>query len=308
MARGRQLLSSDLLPFTAPSYDLLSTATQLDLPSAKWRMGLKWEPLCPEADGTYDPCVAVVDNAGVAEPAPAPAAKDETTEWTIRGATPFTAYSRIDCSPVGVWDELSPRNQQSLVRAESRFVETAFWSGVASADETGTPQTTVFPHLAADTAVTDGGELLQPAATTVTTEPQEIVIALGMLEDAMRDCYPGTATIHMPIRLATIAADHGLITARSGLMHTTSLGSKVVIGDYPGTAPDGSTPPDGTTWMYATGEVFYVRENAPHTFRPVESFDRNVNTVAMLAERTYLIGWDCCLLAIPVLNGENTGV
>lgn len=298
MARGRLQLSSDLLPFTAPQFDLLSTATQLDLPDGKWRMGLSWEPLCPEADGTYDPCTAVVDNAGVAEPAPNPDEKSETTEWQIRGAVPFTAYSRIDCSPVGQWEDLSARNQQSLIRAETRFVETAFWSGVAGG------QTVVFPHLAADSEVVDGVDLLQPAATTVTTTAQEIVIALGMLEDAMRDCYPGVATIHMPIRLAAIAADHNIITSRSGRMFTTTLGSKVVIGDYPGTAPDGSEPPAGTTWMYATGEVFYLREREPHSFRPVDSFDRDVNTVQMLAERTYLIGWDCCLFAIPVLNGE----
>jgi hypothetical protein len=56
--------------------------------------------------------------------------------------------------------------------------------------------------------------------------------------------------------------------------------------------------------MYATGEVFYVREPTPHSFRPVESFDRNVNTLGMIAERTYAFGWDCCLFAVLVLNGE----
>jgi hypothetical protein len=31
-----------------------------------------------------------------------------------------------------------------------------------------------------------------------------------------------------------------------------------------------------------------------------------VNTLSMIAERTYVIGWDCCLMAIPILNGEDT--
>lgn len=297
MTRGRFPIGSGALPFTAPSFDLLSTATQLDLPDARWKMGITWEPLCPESSGTYDPCTAVVDNAGAAEPALAPPEKAATTDWQIRGATAFTAYSRIDCSPVGQWDQLSPTNQQALIRSEVRFVETAFWSGVAGG------QTIVFPHLAADAEVSDGEDLLQPAATVVEATPQTIAVGLGMLEDAMRDCYPGVATIHMPIRLAALAAEAHLIASRSGVMYTTTIGSKVVIGDYPGTAPDGSTSP-GVTWLYATGEVFFTRDREPTGFRPVESFDRNVNTVEMLAERTYVIGWDCCLLAIPILNGE----
>jgi hypothetical protein len=300
VARGRFPLGNGFLPFTAPQYDLLSTATPINPPNDRWKMGITWEPLCPEADGTYDPCAALVDNAedpGEAAPAPAPPEKSATTAWQIRGATPFTAYSRIDCSPVGQWEQLSAVNQQALIRSESRFVETAFWSGVAGG------QTVVFPHLAADSEVSDGEDLLQPAATVVTDTPQLFEIGLGMLEDAMRDCYPGVATIHLPIRLASIAADHDLIAPRGAVMHTTSIGSKVVIGDYPGTAPDG-TSTEGVTWVYATGEVFFARDQQPKIFTAAESFDRNVNTLEMLAERTYVIGWDCCLLAIPIVNGE----
>lgn len=299
MSRGRYPVSADQLPFTASQYDLLSAATQIEPADNKWRLGITWEPTCPEAKTTYDPCISVVQsNDTVAPVDETPVPKNETWEWQIRGATPFTAYSRIDCSPVGMWEQLSTRNQQALIRSEARAVEETFWTGDAA------NTAVVFPHLASDSIVTDGEDLLQPAAEIVTSEPQEIVIAIGMLEAAMRDCYPGVATIHMPTRLAAIAAEHDLIAPRSGVMFTTSLGSKVVIGDYPGTAPDGTTPPAGTTWMYATGEVFYAREREPHSFRPVESLDRNVNTLSMIAERTYVIGWDCCLFAIPVLNGE----
>lgn len=297
MARGRFLISSGTLPFTAPSFDLLSTATQLDLADAHWRMGIRWEPICPESNGTYDPCTAVVDEDEEATPAPAPPAKAATTAWQTRAATTFTAYSSIHCSPVGQWDQLSEVNQQALIRSEAQFVETAFWTGSVAG------QPVVFPHLAADSEVTDGGDLLQPAATEVTTTPQEIAVGLGMLEDAMRDCYPGVATIHMPIRLAALAAADDLIEVRSGRMFT-KIGSKVVIGDYPGTGPDGAAPDEGTTWMYATGEVFFARERTPTRFNLVESFDRDVNTLEVIAERTYVIGWDCCLFAVPIENGE----
>lgn len=297
MARGRLLINSGMLPFTSPQYDLLSTATQLDPSNAHWRMGITWEPLCPESSGTYDPCTAVVDNAGEADQAPAPPAKSATTEWQVRGATPFTAYSSIECAPVGQWDQLSETNQQALLRSEARFVETAFWTGVVAGQEV------VFPHLAADSTVFDGGDLLQPAATIVSNTPQELHVGIGLLEDAMRDCYPGVATIHLPINLVALASLGELLETRSGRMFT-KLGSKVVAGDYPGTAPDGTTDA-GVTWVYATGEVFYMREPTPTRFRIADSFDRAVNTVEVIAERTYVIGWDCCLFAIPIDNGVS---
>ena len=296
MSRGRFLIGRDVIPFTAPSFGLLTTATELALPGDKWKLGIVWEPTCPGADGTFDPCVVT---PWLTEDAPPE--KTDTWEHQVRGATPFTAYSMIQCSPVGSWDDLSTLNRQALIRSEEQFVEQVFWTGVVTAGA----DATVFPHLADDTEAIDGEDFLQPAATVVTATPQEIVIGLGMLEEAMKDCYPGVATIHMPYRLATIAMDHHLLVSRGGQMFTTSLGSKVVIGDYPGTAPDGTSTP-GETWLYATGEVFFQRETQPHSFRPAESLDRDVNTVSMIAERTYVVGWDCCLLAVPIVNGEST--
>lgn len=296
MSRGRFNIGGDALPFTSPSYGLLSPATtQLDIAGTQWRLGMQWQATCPDADGTYGECTKL-------DGSPLPAPKDETWSWETRGATPVTVYSRIDCAPVGEWDQLSSRNQQALIRSEERELERIFWTGEA---EEGSGNTTVFPHLAAALAVVDGEDLIQPQATIVTAIPQTIEVGIGMLEDAIRDCYPGVATLHVPLRLGSLMADAVLLSPRSGTMFTTSAGSKVVLGNYPGTSPAGVSTP-GVTWVYATGEVFYQREPVPHTFRPVESFDRNVNTLAMIAERTYVIGWDCCLFAIPIANGEDT--
>lgn len=295
MSRGRFNISNTTLPFTSSSFGLLSPATtQLEITNPKWKMGLQWQAFCPNTEGTYGECT-VLDDVDAAPP------KGETWEWVTRGSTPITIYSRADCAPVGMWEELGTRNQQSLIRSEERELERIFWTGGIVE---GAGVTDAYPHLAANAEVTDGDDLLQMPATLVSNVAQEMVIALGMLEAAMRRCYPGVATIHMPIRLAAIAADHHLIEPRNGVMYTTTVGSKVVIGEYPGTGPDGTLPDVGETWMYATGEVFYVREPTPHSFRPVESFDRNVNTLGMIAERTYAFGWDCCLFAVLVLNGE----
>ena len=294
MSRGRFQIESDILPFTSPAFDLLTTATQLDLTSnAHWRMGLQWQPMCPDAEGTYGECTSP-------DGTPLPSPKDETWAWETRGATPVTVYSRVDCAPVGQWDQLSTRNQQALLRSEARELERIFWTGEA---ETGSG-VNVWPHLAANTTVADGDDLLQPAATVVTAIPQTIEVGIGMLESAMRECYPGIATLHVPIRLGALMAEAYLLEPSNRVMYTSSVGSKVVLGEYPGTAPDGTDTP-GVTWVYATGAVFFQREAAPHTFTAVESFDRDVNTLSMIAERTYVVGWDCCLLAIPILNGED---
>ena len=296
MARGRFNIGAGVMPFTSPSFGLLSPATNpLSIPGPQWRLGLQWQATCPDADGTYGECTTIDGGIAIAP-------KGETWERQTRGATPVTVYSSIDCAPVGEWDELSPRNREALIRSEERELERIFWTGEAT---TGSGDITIFPHLAATAPVVDGTDIIQPAATVVTAIPQTIEVGIGMLEDAMRDCYPGTATLHVPIRLAALMAEAYLLAPRSGTMFTSSVGSKVVLGNYPGTSPAGVAAP-GVTWVFATGEVFYQREATPHTFRNVDSFDRDVNTLSTIAERTYVIGWDCCLLAIPILNGEDT--
>lgn len=305
MARGR-LLIGEPTPFTAPPYGLLSTATELSISEGHWKMGIEWEPLCPDAATTEDPCLVLVDDgSGTAVPPADPSTivvpKVPTTDWAIQGATPFTAYAEIECSPVGTWDQLSDRTRRALQQAEERHVERVFWTGVAP---TTAPTETVFPHLAADSTVVDGMTLLQPAATVVTAEPQPIEVGIGMLEDAARDCYPGQVTLHAPLRLGSLLASADNIVTRGGVAQTV-VGSNIVLGSgYTGSASDGAVTP-GTTWMYATGPVFYMRDPMVQ-FRLRESIDRSVNTVTVITERTYVVGFSCCLLAIPIENGEVT--
>jgi len=305
VARGR-LLIGEPTPFTAPPYGLLSTATELSISEGHWKMGIEWEPLCPDAAGTADPCTVLVDDSGVATPPDDPSTvvvpKTPTTDWEIQGATPFTAYAEIECSPVGTWDQLSDRTRRALQQAEERFVESVFWTGVAT--DATPPTETVFPHLAADGDVVDGRTLLQPAAQVVTTEPQPIEVGIGMLEDAARDCYPGQVTLHAPLRLGSLLASADNIVTRGGVAQTV-IGSNIVLGSgYTGSASDGAVT-QGTTWMYATGPVFYMRDPMVQ-FRLRESIDRTVNTVTVITERTYVVGFSCCLLAIPIENGEVT--
>ena len=63
----------------------------------------------------------------------------------------------------------------------------------------------------------------------------------------------------------------------------------------------------GVTWMYATGSMFVYR-GRPVILPIRDSQDRTDNTVRAIAERTYVLGWDCCHYAVPVsIGGVVTG-
>lgn len=288
----KRYLIDNGLPFTAPQYGLLSVATDLDIQDPHWQMGIKYEPLCPSSETTYSTCTSGLDE--VEEDLDQPAEKEPTTEWAVRASAPFTVRAQINCSPVGVWDQMPERVQQTLIRSEEHALERAFFSGYTDAN---TDDKTVYPHLAyPGDEISEGDALLQPEVNVITETPQSVRVAVGLIEAAMRDCYPGTPTLHVPLELST---EMRRISSVRSNMITTFAGSKVVLGGgYSGNAPDGSSE-EGVYWLYATGEVFYNRGQVI-TYDPVESFDRNVNTLALMTERTYVIGWDCCLMAIPV--------
>ena len=48
-----------------------------------------------------------------------------------------------------------------------------------------------------------------------------------------------------------------------------------------------------------TPPIFAYRTN-PRVFSRETTLDRTVNTVEAIAERTYLLGFDCCLFGIAV--------
>lgn len=296
-------------PTTTPSpYGLLSVVqTRFDVPDQHWRNGVTYGPLCglagtnPGGSLTFDDYCAV---SGVA-------AKTETAERSWRGATPFTPYAEIDCSPVGgFWEEAEALAGQALQRSESWQVERAFWTGSAPV---GATNLQVYPHLAADAVVlssaaqTGGFSVtLQTAATTITgtVDPVE---GLGWLEKQLGNCYNGVGVIHVTPMIAVALDAYGLLK-KVGEQIKTLQGNLVAIGNgYPGTSPAGATTA-GAEWMYATGAVFAYRSNQVQ-FRRQESLDRSENTLKMIAERTYVLGWDCCHFAIPIsTGGRDTGV
>lgn len=290
---ARQLIE---LPaaFTPLPYGLWDTVQHPSADGVHWQNGVTWTERCPTGDTTYDECLAVT---GIGAP-PAPAAKTANVEQTTRGATEFTVYAEFECSPVGLANAEAIASD-ALARVEQLQVETAFWTGTAGG------QDIVFPHLAADAEVVDGqGVVLQSVASPVVTGA-DIVHALGALEQELAECYAGQGLIHVPRSVLPTLAAWNLITESTGRLVTTAGNVVVAGGGYTGSGPDGSTPAAGTAWIYATGAAWGYRSDV-YVSRVRDSLDRSSNTLRMLAERNYLVGFECCHLAAHIVLGVPT--
>lgn len=289
MAGARQIV--DPPTFTSLPYGLWDAVQSRTADNPHWQQGVTWIERCPTGDTTYDECLAVT---GTGAP-PEPGAKTANVDQTYRGATPITVFTDFVCNPVGIGDAATVA-ADALARIEQQQLETAFWTGTSGG------QTVVFPHLAANAEVLDVQDIvLQSAATTVVTGV-DVVRGLGELEQELADCYAGQGIIHVPrSALATLTAQN-LLEERDGRLYTKAGNLVVVGGGYTGTGPDGSAPAAGTMWIYATGAVFGYRGDVQVT-SPRDSIDRSANTLSMIAERTYVLGFECCLLAAHITLG-----
>lgn len=254
-----------------------------------WQNGLDFQPdVCFSADSVAVACVT----GGVTKPPTA-------DELPTRGSNAFAVFSHIPCAPVGWGNQLEDLEKQvigGLERSEHVAVERTLWTGTALGG-------TINPHLAENTEIIEDGVVLQSAATVVTGSVVDVVEGISLLEDAMTDCYAGTPTIHVPRRaVAQLAAYMQLVP--DGDRYRTVSGSIVVAGSgYGLEGPTGVAPTDGTGWFYATGAVKVWRSGISAYTGAADSLDRSKNFTHMVAERTYVIGWDCCHFAQQVRFG-----
>lgn len=285
--------------FTPIPYGLLSTlSAEIRTPTDRhWEAGVQWEAMCSEGSTTFDECL-VVTGAAESDVAPPPT-REASTELVVRGATPFTVYTMMDCSVPGFWDRMNDLGDQAFTQSEQWQVERAFWTGLAGG------QPVVYPHLAADEDVeTDMGPVvLQTAATVVVTGTVGIIEGMGRLQGALGDCYDGVGVIHVPRTLEPYLSNAGIII-REGNRYRTTQGHIVVFGaGYPGTSPAGASSID-SLWIYATGSMFIYR--GPQRRMSGELLQRDNNLATVEVERTYVLGWDCCHLAVNVsLSSEE---
>lgn len=293
--------------FTPLPYGLLqSLSTSIRTPTdPHWQMGVNYESICEGGNTTYDDCI-VVTGSGLGQPVPPSPPKAASATIDKRGATPFTVFAEIDCSAPGFWDRAEESVAEAFAKSESRQVEYAFWTGRAGG------QVDVFPHLQANAAIVDESSItLQTAATVISGSAVfDIVEGLGRLERDLAECYGGQGVIHAPRSLAPVMAAYMLLIP-DGNRYLTPNGNIVVFGTgYQGTGPSdasNATPLANTAWMYATGQMFIYRSPIT-TMAPRESINRAENSISMIAERTYVIGFECCHLAVQVsLGGVSSG-
>lgn len=280
--------------FTPSPFGLLTALTPVASGNQHWQNGVTWQSMCldPMGDSTYDDCL-VVTGAGAV---PEPPAKTANVTLDLRGATPFTAYAKFSCATVGN-NEARQIGERALAISESWQVERALWTGLAGG------QPVVFPHLAANAEVVDpnvNGAVLQTAASIVVTGGAvDVATGLGLLEERLANCSNGVGYIHVPVKVLPTLDAHGLVRNTNGFLKTLN-GNIVIAGaGYPGTSPSGVAPATGESWIYATGAMFMYRSGVRVT-GDVDSLNRSNNTYDMIAERNYVIGWDCCHAAILV--------
>lgn len=292
-------LPIDAPPFTASPYGLLSVVNFTGAGSPHWQNGVTWESYCLAVgmgSTTYDECIAVTGTGSL----PEPSVKAANVTSVPRGATPFTTFVEFDCSPVGLGDAQAIATN-ALAQSEGYQVERAFSTGLVDG------KTLAFPHLAANATVVDAqGIVLQNAASIVVTGSYDPASALGLLESALAACYNGVGVVHVPVKAIPSLAAWGLIerggrdgvNGQVGRQLRTANGNLVAAGaGYAGTSPTGAAAGAEQAWIYATGAIFGFRSDVRY-FSPRESLDRSANTMKMIAERTYVLGWDCCHVAI----------
>lgn len=291
--------------FQPRQYGLISTIGTRVSDDPHWRGGVWWRQTCGTGARVAFYCITATGATASGF------TKTHNIDTKYFSAHPIVAYVEIECAPVGYDPAVARRDAlDALARVEEYQLEQGLWTGTAPNGITGR----IMPNLTESTEVLDpimSGTVdhnevtLQLAVNSLSPsgQPLDIAEGLGRLEDEMGDCVLGQGVIHMTQNTADIAQSEGLLIERNGRKYT-ALGNLVVIGaGYPGTGPNGLVVAD-VHWMYATGPMFIYRGNEELLGSDVRDyFDRATNTIKVIVERTFVVGFGCCLLGVPISLG-----
>lgn len=271
----------------APRFGLFSVSTILEPGSESgaeghWPLGIEWEPI---------PCApASIIGVGCD---PATSGNDDRFGYPKTGAdssnlvvgSPFGVYGSFSCSPIGHWSDAEDRALAHLYAGEERAVERAIYRGEAGNDRS----------------------LVDPATVDVTPTPGtavDIIDGFALLESYLGLNHSGIGVIHGNPREITWAASQYLLADHnaSATQLTTQLGTLVASeGGMSATiAPNGATTPGNDYWLYATGRPI-IRRTAPIlTSERGASLNTSNNDLEVIAERIYVVAWDCATAAVLV--------
>lgn len=265
-------------------YGLFSISRFPEVGDPHWQQGVEWEPAVCGPASIYACPTCDQNNNGTA---PLKTYEDGPGSDF---AAPFTIYGSFICSPVGNWDRAEMRARQLLENGGERAVELAIANGASHASK----------------ALQDASSVdITPTPGTPVTVAQ----GLALLEAYIGTHGAGQGAIIANRREVLLANEHGKLLNAEGGELRTYLGTPVAaVAGWDGlTGPNNTAAGSGEAWLFALGsrpriyrsEVFMTppnRENGLNTSN---------NNLAILAEQTYVVGWDCFTAGVLVYNGTD---
>lgn len=193
---------------------------------------------------------------------------DDRACLVVTEAAPFTVYAWDEASMIDRLDDESPALDR-LHAGEQITVEAWLWDQLTADVTPG--------------AATDLGE------------------AVARLEAVARQSYGAVPVLHVPTYAAALLVAEWLPDDNDGPVLRTPLGTPVVVGTGYGPTITTTAAP-ATVTLFVTGPVVVRRGEAVAHNTPG---DLAVNDTQQIAERTYVVGWDCLAAGITVtLNGD----
>lgn len=137
--------------------------------------------------------------------------------------------------------------------------------------------------------------LMVAAVTELDVSAKALGYVIGWVEQRLAELYGNVGVIHMNRLAATVAIGLGYLRV-SGQRIETALGTLVVAGG--GYEQIGDTIPDDAT-IYGTGPLVMYRNALDLN----DSFNRDINNVQVVAQRDYVLGWDCVAIGATATIG-----
>lgn len=212
--------------------------------------------------------------------------KQVNTGIEVAEGDAFAVLHLFECNPAGQSPEaMQERARRALMLGEQRAVERVVSRALAR-------------HP--DAVTLNGGTAVS------------VVDGLAMLEKYAAANYPGRATIHATPDVVTLLDAKGAVSRETsgGVEHIETVqGTRVAAGGgySPLRAPtaDTATPLPANAadreWLYITGTVQVRRIAAIRA----DALDTTRNRYQVLAERPYVVTWDCLTAAVQVASVDG---
>lgn len=274
IAPARYVVAPTVIP---TRFGIFSVSTIVDVTDDHELAGIEWEPtFCGPAQITGVAC----PNEGVFG-----TPKEYTPGGQLVGATPFAVYGSWACSPIGHWDDAQNRATAALLQGEERAVERAVHRAEAGNTMSFQGATDVTPVPGTAVGITDAFAILEAYAAlnfngigVIHANPREVTRAVNSF---LLDEMPSNAAGPLTTNLGTLVASEGGMSGNIG--------------------PTGAAAGAGTHWIFMTGRP--VIRRSPVILTPPNrdnGLNPGTNDLEMLAERIYVIAWDCGTVAILV--------